>query len=180
MDAHVSRRLDSCDRAVKVLGGDDKAAGHDPIAHDFARSVHVGQETFEREDTLADPAFDDQPFCGGNDARHEIEWKWSFLLSREREGHASIGKHAISHTASLFEIGARERLDLLEQGPVVGAGTITRFEHLVPAGVGSVAVEQIAHDCRSSQARCYVPMSRRRRFGAAAPRSGHERGQGAP
>jgi hypothetical protein len=37
-------------------------------------------------------------------------------------------------------------LDLLEQGPVVGAGAIARFERLVPTGIGSVAVEQVAHN----------------------------------
>jgi hypothetical protein len=97
VDAYVSGRLDAGNRAVKVFRGDDEPAGHDPVVHDLAGSVHVGQEMFEREDTLADPTFDDRPFGGGNDPGYEIEWKWSFLLSREREGHASIGKHAVSH-----------------------------------------------------------------------------------
>ena len=143
---------------MEVLRRHHQPAGHDAVAHDLAGPVHVGEEAFECQHPLAHAPLDGRPFGGGDDSGYEVEWEWPFLLSREREGHASIGKHAVPHPASLVEVGSRQRLDLLEQGPVVSTRQVTAFQHLVPTGVEPVAVEEVAHDdhlCgRSVTGRC--------------------------
>jgi len=162
---YVTRGLHSRDCSVEVLRRHDEAAGHDPVAHDLSGPVHVGQEPLQREHALTDAAFDDRPFGGGQNSGYEVEWEWSLLLSREREGHAPVGKHAIPHAAPLFEVGTGQRLDLLEEGPVVGAGPIAGLEHLVETGIDAVAVEQITHDRIVSASR-YEPMSYGRQLAA--------------
>ena len=160
------------DGSIEVLRRDDEAAGHDPIAHNFAGTIDIGEEALEGKDALTDAPLDGRPLGGGNDSGYEIEWTRSFLLSREREGHAPVGKHAIPHTASLFEVGAREGLHLLEQRPTVRSGPIASFEHVVETGSDSVVVEQITHDQMVAPVR-YVPMSWERRFNAGAdPQAG--------
>src|SRR6185295_5836142 len=54
VDAHVAGGFHSGDGAMKVLRGHHQPAGHDPIAHDFAGSVHVGEKPLECEHALAD------------------------------------------------------------------------------------------------------------------------------
>ena len=103
--AHVAGGLDPGDGSVKVLRRDHQPAGHDPVAHDLAGSVHVGEEPLEREHPLADTPLDRRPFGCGDDPGHEIERERPLLLARERERHAPIGKHAVAHAAPLVEVG---------------------------------------------------------------------------
>src|SRR5262249_37263725 len=59
----------------EARGGPDNLGRYDTVLDDRLPVIHVVDEQIERADALVQAAFDDGPFSGRDDARHEIEGK---------------------------------------------------------------------------------------------------------
>ncbi len=82
VDAHSVGRFDPPGRPVEVTGTGDEAARHDLVVEHTLGTVDVGQEHLEGADPLSHPLFDDPPFGGTQQARHEVQRERPFLAGQ--------------------------------------------------------------------------------------------------
>src|ERR1022692_979141 len=71
-DINVARNSYTLHLAPEVFAGVDDLAGDDPVLHDAAVMINVGEKQVESGNALYETAFDSRPFRTGDDSRQQI------------------------------------------------------------------------------------------------------------
>ncbi|SLC63511.1 Uncharacterised protein [Mycobacteroides abscessus subsp. massiliense] len=144
MNPYTVGRIDPRGLAMEVLTGRHQPPRDHLVAQDLLVSVDVGQIHLQGPDPLGDAPLQPGPFRGGDDARHQVQRKRTFL-TRQREGDALIDERPAQGVGTRCQVGGVGGRELGIDALVRAAHVAVGIEHLVEGlGVGPLLGHQFA------------------------------------
>jgi hypothetical protein len=136
--------------APKMFAGKDVVCGDDTVLDDLLLVINIVQEEVQGRNPLHQPALQEFPFLGRDDARHQIKGKNPLRPLRvaiDVEGDALAQEGQIDRMPFVGELLGAERLKQSAEMPVMGTDFTALIEHFVEEFVAAIISQ---HQSKSS------------------------------